>query len=125
VHGLIRGRGFQWCVRVRLPALPEGSTAVTTSNGRRIQLVWLWFLCEGTQGPSPSTTRPIVMAPSYQVGRADSIAKPSTERPQVEEVIDQGGPMAKEAREMSAEFISRNEEDYGERLKDFITKHSI
>jgi hypothetical protein len=41
------------------------------------------------------------------------------------EVIDQGGPAAKDAREMSVEFISRNEEDYGTRLKDFISKHSL
>jgi Domain of unknown function (DUF4157) len=41
------------------------------------------------------------------------------------EVIDQGGPAAKEAREMSVEFISKNEADYGTKLKDFISKHRL
>jgi hypothetical protein len=36
------------------------------------------------------------------------------------EVIDQGGPAAKEAREMSVEFISKNANDFGEKLKAFI-----
>ncbi|MEK6372696.1 MAG: DUF4157 domain-containing protein [Acidobacteriota bacterium] len=35
-----------------------------------------------------------------------------------------GDISAEEARRMSVEFISRNEEDYGTRLKDFISKHS-
>ena len=36
------------------------------------------------------------------------------------EVIDQGGPACKEAREMSVEFTSRNADDYSEKLKRFI-----
>jgi hypothetical protein len=35
-----------------------------------------------------------------------------------------GDISSEEARRMSVEFISRNEEDYGTRLKDFIAKHS-
>jgi hypothetical protein len=35
-----------------------------------------------------------------------------------------GDISAEEARRMSVEFISRNEEDYGARLKDFISKYS-
>jgi hypothetical protein len=37
------------------------------------------------------------------------------------EVIDQGGPAAAEARSMSVEFISKNESDYGTKLRQFIT----
>lgn len=35
-------------------------------------------------------------------------------------VIDQGGPAAKDAREMSVEYISKNSDDFGAKLKDFI-----
>jgi hypothetical protein len=38
------------------------------------------------------------------------------------EIIDQGGSAAKEAREMSAEFISKNSNDFGTKLKTFIAK---
>lgn len=34
--------------------------------------------------------------------------------------IDKGGPWAEEARQMSVEFISKNEEDYGPKLRAFI-----
>jgi len=36
------------------------------------------------------------------------------------EVIDQGGPAAVGAREMSVEYISKNSDDFGAKLKDFI-----
>jgi hypothetical protein len=36
------------------------------------------------------------------------------------EVIDKGGPQANEARQMSVEFISKNAEDYGSKLRAFI-----
>jgi hypothetical protein len=36
-----------------------------------------------------------------------------------------GDISSEEARRMSVEFISRNEEDYGTKLKDFIAKHSL
>jgi hypothetical protein len=36
------------------------------------------------------------------------------------EVIDQGGPAAKEAREMNVEFISKKADDFGTKLKAFI-----
>jgi hypothetical protein len=39
------------------------------------------------------------------------------------EVIDQGGPAAKEARAMTVEFISKNSGDYGQKLKEFIANH--
>lgn len=38
------------------------------------------------------------------------------------EVIDQGGAAAKEAREMSVEFISKNSDEFGAKLKAFIAK---
>jgi hypothetical protein len=38
------------------------------------------------------------------------------------QVIDQGGPAAKDAREMSVEFISKNEDDFGTKLQAFIAK---
>jgi hypothetical protein len=38
------------------------------------------------------------------------------------ESIDQGGPAAKNAREMSVEFISKNSTDFGAELKAFIAK---
>jgi hypothetical protein len=37
-------------------------------------------------------------------------------------IIDQGGPAAREAREMSVEFISKNSDDYGSKLNAFIAK---
>lgn len=39
------------------------------------------------------------------------------------EIIDQGGPEGAEARIMSVEFISRNEGNYGPKLKSFIAKY--
>jgi hypothetical protein len=38
------------------------------------------------------------------------------------EVIDKGGPQAEEARQMSVDFISKNEQDYGPKLKAFIAR---
>jgi hypothetical protein len=38
------------------------------------------------------------------------------------EVIDKGGPQANEARQMSVEFISKNAEDYGPKLRAFIAR---
>ena len=35
-------------------------------------------------------------------------------------IIDQSGAGAKEAREMSVEFISKNSQDFGSRLKAFL-----
>ena len=38
------------------------------------------------------------------------------------EIIDQGGVKAKEAREMTVEFISKNSADFGPGLKAFIAR---
>ena len=38
------------------------------------------------------------------------------------EIIDQGRPAAKDAREMSVEFISKNSDEFGAKLKAFIAK---
>jgi len=38
-------------------------------------------------------------------------------------IIDQGGPAAKDARAMTVEFISKNQEDYSRQLREFISTH--